>query len=138
MSTPPSWSPQDWNNPASRRDARSSPWRDPYAYDTYDDPRYDDDDAEPEDRSSLRDEPRALRWRRAMAAGLQAAAWWLRRRPGSVSLWAALAVGSVAGLAVLVGHVSGIASLLMSALGLAYLFDLVRSASSLLGRDITP
>ena len=117
---------QDGNDPAWRRDAGSSPWRDPYAYDS------DDDDAEAEYRSSLRDEPRSRGWRRAITAGLQAAAWWLRRHPGQVSLMAALAVGTVAGLAVLAGHVSGIAALVMSALGLAYLLDLVRLSSSLL------
>jgi len=117
---------QDGNDPAWRRDGGSSPWRDPYAYDS------DDDDAEAAYRSSLRDEPRSRRWRRAITAGLQAAAWWLRRHPGQVSLMAALAVGTVAGLAVLAGHVSGIAALVMSALGLAYLLDLVRLSSSLL------
>jgi hypothetical protein len=67
-----------------------------------------------------------------MAAGLQAAAWWLRRHPGQVSLVAALAVGTVAGLAVLAGHASGLATLVMSALGLAYLVDLVCLSSDLL------
>jgi hypothetical protein len=117
---------QDWDDPAWRRDASSSNWRDPYAYDSY------DDDTDTEYRSSLRDEPRSRRWRRAIAAGLQAAAWWLRRHPGHVSLVAALAVGTAAGLAVLAGHVSGIATLVMSTLGLAYLLDLVRLSCSLL------
>ena len=63
---------QDWDDRAWRRDAESSSWCDPYAYDSY------DDEAEAEYRSSLRDEPRSRRWRRALAAGLQAAAWWLR------------------------------------------------------------
>jgi hypothetical protein len=67
-----------------------------------------------------------------MAAGLQAAAWWLRRHPGQVSLMAALAVGSVTGLAVLTAPVSGIAPLVISALGLAYLLGLVRLSSALL------
>jgi hypothetical protein len=122
----------------SGRESRYSPnWRragepSPYAYQSYDDPRYDDDDDDSECRSSLGDEPRSRRWRRALAAGLQAAAWWLRRHPGQVSLAAALAVGTVAGLAVLAGHVSGIATLVMSALGLAYLLDLVRLSRSLL------
>ena len=117
---------QDWDDRAWRRDAESSSWCDPYAYDSY------DDDAEAEYRSSLRDEPRSRRWRRAITAGLQAAAWWLRRHPGQVSLVATLTVGTVAGLAVLVGHVSGIPTLVMSALGLAYLLDLVRLSSALL------
>jgi hypothetical protein len=119
--------------PNGRPAGEPSPWRDPYGYESYDNPRYDDDeDADPEYRSSLRDEPRSRRWCRALAAGLQAAAWWLRRHPGQVSLMAALAVGTVAGLAVLAGHVSGIATLVLSALGLAYLLDLVRLSSSLL------
>jgi hypothetical protein len=122
----PSRTQQDWNDPAWRRDAGSSHWRDPYAYDSY------GDDGEAEYRSSLRNEPSVRRWHRAIAAGLQAAAWWLRRHPGQVSLAAALTVGTVAGLAVLASHISGIATLVMSALGLAYLLDLVRLSSSLL------
>ncbi len=126
------WEESDWP-----RDAARSPWRDPYGYDDYAEARYDDD-PEGEDTSSLADEPRVRRWRRALAAGLQAASWWLRRHPGQVSLVAALAVGCAAGLTVLAGHVSGIASVVLSALGLAYLLDLMRSANSLLGRDVTP
>ena len=53
-----------------------------------------------------------------------------------VWLAAALAVGAVAGFAVLAGHASGVASVVMSALGLAYLLDLMRSASALFGRNI--
>jgi hypothetical protein len=48
-----------------------------------------------------------------------------------------VAVGALAGLAVLVGPVSGIASVVMSALGLAYLLDLMRVAGSLFGRNVT-
>jgi hypothetical protein len=55
-----------------------------------------------------------------------------------VSLLAALTVGAVTGLAVLVGHGGGIASVVMSALGLAYLLDLMRLAGSLFGRDSRP
>jgi hypothetical protein len=124
-----------WDEPEWRRDAARSYERDPYDYD--DDPRYNDD-LEPEDRSALPDGCRARHWHRAIAAGLQAAAWWLRRHPGQVSLLAALAVGAVAGLAVLAGHISGIAGVIASALGLAYLLDLMRSASTLFGRDVTP
>lgn len=127
---------REWDEPAWRRDADSSPWRDPYHYDDYDDPHCDD--PEPEHTSSSQDEPRAGRWGRAVAAGLQASAWWLRRHPGEVSLLAVLGVGAVAGFAVLAGHASGIAGLMASALGLAYLLDLMRSASSLFCRDVTP
>ena len=126
----------EWDEPAWRREAGSSSWRDAYGYDNDDDPRYDDD-SEPEDASSPYNQLRARRWGRAVAAGLHAAAWWLRRYPGQVSLLAALAVGTVVGLTVLAGPVSGIAGLVASALGLAYLLELVRSASMLLGRNRT-
>ena len=119
---------RDWDDLERRSEPGLSSWRDTYAYDQDDEPRYDDNDDEPDVSSSFRDEPRSRRWRQAVAAGLQAAAWWLRRHPGQVSLAAALAIGSLAGLAVLAGHVSGIATLVMSALGLAYLLDLMRSA----------
>ena len=128
---------RDWDEPAWGREADSSSWRDAYGYDNDDDPRYDND-SEPEDASSLHEPLRARRWGRAMAAALHAAAWWLRRHPGQVSLLAALTVGTVVGLTVLAGPVSGIAGLVASALGLAYLLDLVRSASTLLGRNSAP
>ena len=51
---------------------------------------------------------------------------------------AALGIDAITGLAVLAGHASGMAGLMASALGLAYLLDLMRSASSLFGRDVTP
>ena len=124
-----------WDERAWERDSGRSDWRDAYDHDDYDDPRYNED---PEPTPSTPDEPRAGRRRRAVAAGLQAAVWWLRRHPGRVSLLAALAVGAVAGLAVLAGPVSGVASVVMSALGLAYLLDLMRAASSLFGRDANP
>ncbi len=129
---------RDWDEPAWRREADSSSWRDAYGYDDYADPHYDDDDSEQEDASSPHGQLRARRWGRAVAAGLHAAAWWLRRHPGQVSLMAALTVGTVVGLAALAGYVSGIAGLVASALGLAYLLDLVRSAGSLFGRADTP
>jgi hypothetical protein len=73
-----------------------------------------------------------------VTAGLHAAAWWLRRHPGQVSLLAALTVGAIAGMTVLAGPVSGTAGLVASALGLAYLLDLVRSTSTMLRRDSMP
>jgi hypothetical protein len=126
-----------WDEPGWRRAGDSSTWRDPYDYEDYDDPPYDDD-LPPEETASRQDKSGAGRWGRAVAAGVQAAAWWLRRHPGQVSLLAALTVGTVAGLAVLAGHASGIAGLMASALGLAYLLDLMRSAGSLFRRHVTP
>ncbi len=119
---------REWDEPAWRRQADAWPRRDADGYD-------EDDDREPEDLPSADPASGAERWGRAVATGLHAAAWWLRRHPGPVSLLAALTVGALAGLAVLVGHASGVAGLVVSALGLAYLLDLVRSASTLLGRN---
>jgi hypothetical protein len=59
---------QAWDEPGWDRDAARSDWRDAYEDDDYDDPRYDDD---PEPSASLHAEPRAGRWGRAVAAGLQ-------------------------------------------------------------------
>jgi hypothetical protein len=126
----------DWDEPAWRCQADASSWRDAYGYDEDDDPRYDED-SEPDKTSAPHDPSRARCWSRAVAAGLHAAAWWLRQHPGEVSLLTALTVGTLAGLAVLAGPVSGLAGLLVSALGLAYLLELVRSASALLGGNST-
>ena len=83
-------------------------------------------------------EQRSQRWHEALAVGVQAAAWWLRRQRGPVSLLTALTVGTIAGLAILVGPAGNAANLVASALGLAYLLDLMRSASSLLAANISP
>jgi len=130
---------REWDEPAWRREADSSSWRDSYGYDGYDDDlHYDDHDSGQDNTSSPHQQVRARRWGRAMVAGLHAAAWRLRRHPGQVSLLVALSVGAVVGLTPHAGQVSGIAGLVASALGLAYLLDLVRSTSTLLKRDSTP
>jgi hypothetical protein len=69
-----------------------------------------------------------------LAAGFEAAAWWLRRQVGKPSLVVALVVGLIfAGLAWLVGpHLAG------SALALAALAGLIRLASLALTRNTTP
>src|SRR4051794_34581460 len=51
--------------------------------------------------------PREGRWPRALAAGCRAAAWWLGRRPGPLSVLAALGVGLAAALAALFGGPAG-------------------------------
>ncbi len=57
--------------------------------------------------------------------------------PGQASLMAALAVGTMAALAVLASHVSALATLVLSALCLAYLLELVRLSSALLDGNTT-
>jgi hypothetical protein len=112
-----------WRDEQDRRwpVARASPWSDPY-----------DDEEQPDGFNSSMppDDAEPARWSRALAAGFETAAWWLRRQVGKPSLLAALAVGLIfAGLAWLVGpHLAG------SALALAALTGLIRLASLALSR----
>ena len=68
-----------------------------------------------------------------MAAGCQAASWWLRRHPGASSLVAAAGIGIAAGVATLVSSplVAGASAVAASALGLLALADAARSAAGL-------
>jgi hypothetical protein len=82
--------------------------------------------------------PRTARpsaFRPSLAAGVQAAAGWMRRQCGARSFLAALAVGAVVGLTVLVDSVGHAAVLVSSFLILALLIDRMSSASSLLVPD---
>jgi hypothetical protein len=103
-----------------------------FATDDFDDRTSFDDYPERDESMAPSEERPPRRWPRAVAAGLQAAAWWARRHPGRASLLAALAVGAVAALASLLGHAAGAAGLVVSALGLACLADLAGSLSALL------
>jgi hypothetical protein len=113
-SEPSAW----WRDDPDRRwpVASANPWADPY-----------EEDEEPDHfgRSEPSEEAPPARWYRALAAGFEAAAWWLRRQAGKPSLLAALCIGLIfAGLAWLVGpHLAG------SALALAALAGLIRLAS---------
>src|SRR5205807_10027464 len=77
--------------------------------------------------------PREGRWSRALAAGCHAAAWWLRRRPGPLSLLAALGVGLAAALAALFYGPAG-AGVAGAALALLALADTARSGAALAAR----
>jgi hypothetical protein len=79
-------------------------------------------------------EPRARPWRRAVAAGCRAAAWWLELHPGPWSPVVAVGVGLVAGTAALVrgAPVFGGAGVAAAVLGLLALFDAVRCGAALL------
>jgi hypothetical protein len=133
LSGRPSPSSQAPDDPSWWRDAEELGPGGQFGPDYFDDRTYFEDADEPGEGPGPTDAPRAGRWGRAVAAGLQAAAWWVRRHPGRASLLAALAVGAVAGLASLLGHAAGAAGLVVSALGLACVADLARSLSSLLG-----
>jgi hypothetical protein len=112
--------------------------RDPYERDPDDDldeehqRRYaGDEDDPPTDQPAA---PRRQgRWSRAVAAGCQAAAWWLRRHPGPFALVAAAGIGLAAGVVTLVSSplVAGATAAAASALGLLALADAACSASDL-------
>jgi hypothetical protein len=120
----------------------SNPYE-PYPRDRYE--RDPDDDLEEErrrryedaDQESPADTPadtrRPGRWPRAVAAGCQAAAWWLRRHPGPFALLAAAGIGIAACVATLASSplVAGASAAVASALGLLALADAARSASDL-------
>jgi hypothetical protein len=146
---PDSFPPTRDAYPTSRRsplwdDASESRWdrpqqeSDPYprAYaDDYDDP--DPYAEDPTEEPANTPQPRR-RFGQALAAGLQAAGWWLNRHPGRVSVLAAVGVGLVAGTAALVRDTqAGPAGLVGAALGLLALDGLVRSGSDLAAQAAT-
>jgi hypothetical protein len=97
--------------------------------------RYDDglDELEPTAQQP------AGRWARAVAAGCQAAGWWLRRHPGPFAVVVAAGVGLAAAWAALVGgpFVAGSSAAVASALGVLALADAARAAATLANRAVT-
>jgi hypothetical protein len=133
--------------PAPRRrlyDSPSPSWRDPertpYRHEYEDPDRLDDltyrdwrdeplDRAEEDDYLSetptAADKPQRVEWPGALAAGCQAAAWWLRRQRGPYPGLVALGVGLAALLACLAVPTSPATAVLTAAVGLASLADVV-------------
>jgi hypothetical protein len=74
------------------------------------------------------------RWPRALAAGCQAVAWWLGRRPGRLSLPSALAVGVAAGAVALLSESVAVAGACLAgvAVALLALVDASRSGAAAL------
>jgi hypothetical protein len=130
-----------WDDSDQSRWGRQEEEHDPYrrAYDDDPDdpnPSADDPGEEPAETPQPR---RRRRLGRALAAGLQAAGWWLQRHSGRVSVLTAVGMGLVAGTAaVLRGTAAGPAGLVAAALGLLALDGLVRSGSDLMARADTP
>ena len=92
-----------------------------------------DDEPDPDELPTRQEAPGSGAQRRALATGLQAAAWFWARQAGRASVPAALAVGLAAGLLTLSdGGQLGAAALVASGLSLLYLADLVRWLSTLL------
>jgi hypothetical protein len=132
---PPLWDEAD--GPAWR-DATDYPRdsdrpRDPYAPD--DDPWDQKDPDAPLPDGDAPSQPRACPWRRAVAAGCRAAAWWLELHPGPWSPVVAVGAGVVAGAAALVrgSAVFGGAGVAAAVLGLLALLDAVHGGAALLG-----
>jgi hypothetical protein len=94
---------------------------------------FHDDEPDPDELPDEQDASEKARWR-ALAIGLQAAAWWWARQPGQTSVLAALAVGLAVGLATLGGSAAlGTAAVVTSGLALLYLADLVGWLGTLFG-----
>jgi hypothetical protein len=106
--------------------------RDPYAPD--DDHWNEGDPDAPLPGDDAPSEPRARPWRRAVAAGCRAAAWWLELHPGPWSPVVAVGVGVLAGAAALArgAPVLGGAGVAAAVLGLLALLDAVRCGAALL------
>jgi hypothetical protein len=124
--------PRDWcDDPGESVWGRSEQSHDNYGR-TYGD--YDDEDQHLDEERRPHDNPKPGRLSRALAAGFQAAGWWLQRHRGRLSLLAAASVGLATGLATLLdGGPFGIAGLVASALGLLALDGVIRSGAEALG-----
>jgi hypothetical protein len=129
-----------WDDPNGARWHREQQEYDPYPRSYADD--YDDRDPyadDPGEEPAETPEPRRRRLGRALAAGLQAAGWWLQRHPGRVSALAAVGVGLVAGTAALLRDTAaGPAGLVGAALSLLALDGLVRAGPDLTAQLDTP
>ncbi len=129
--------PRDWDPPAWQREADDTLWSHPYTADDDDDFPHARATPEPDEPSSGPDALHSIRWHPALAAGVQAAAWWLRRQRRPASLGAAFTVGAIAALLVLVGPAQKTTTLAASVLSLASLYQLVCSASHLLATNVS-
>jgi hypothetical protein len=107
--------------------------RDPYAPD--DGPWGDEAPDVPPPEDDAPAEAGARPWRRVVAAGCRAAAWWLELHPGPWSPVVAVGVGLVASAAALVcgAPVLGGAGVAAAVLGLLALLDAVHGGAALLG-----
>ncbi len=111
-----------WDRPEENYDPYDRAYRD-----------YDDADQNLDEDQRPHNDPKPTRLGRALAAGLQAAGWWMQRHRGRLSLLVATGVGVAAGLAALLdGGPFGIAGLVASALGLLALDGVFRSGAEAL------
>jgi hypothetical protein len=131
---PPLWDELDRRSWRDDADDLREPDR-PRDSDADDERPWDEEDPDvPRPEDDAPPDSQARPWRRAVAAGCRAAAWWLERHPGRWSLVVAVSVGVVAGAAALVSGspVIGGAGVAAAALGLLALVDAVHSGAALL------
>ncbi len=85
-------------------------------------------------------QPRLRRWTSALAAGWQAARWWLARKPGRYPVLTAVAIGLAAGVATWAGGPLAAAgvSLVGSAFGLLALAAAAGNSASTLAGALSP
>ena len=122
-----------WSRPASSLGRGERLYDERFDRDDPYERRFDEDEPDPDDVPEQQDASEKTRWR-ALAIGLQAAAWWWARQPGHTSVLAALAVGLAVGLATLGGSAAlGTAAVVTSGLALLYLADLIHWIVSLFG-----
>jgi hypothetical protein len=130
---PPMWDDPDrpaWRDAADYPGAPARP-RDPYAPD---DNRWNEEDPDaPLPDGDAPSELRARPWRRAVAAGCRAAAWWLELHPRPWSPVVAVGVGLVAGAASLVRGSAVLGAGVAAVLGLLALLDALHGGAALLG-----
>ncbi len=123
-----------WDTEAD--DRRSKPSRKPRTlYESLTEDDEPEHRRETEDREVSEDAPertRPRRWSRALTVGCQAAAWWLRRRPGRLSGLTAAGIGVAAGLVALLASplLANAGTVAATALSVLALADAARSAAS--------
>ena len=98
-------------------------------------PQREPEESRPQREPEAASVPCVARWRKALAFGLRAAAWWMQRRSGGSSLAVAVGFGATATAVVLAGGPLTLAgaSLAASALGLAGIDSLVHAGTATLG-----
>jgi hypothetical protein len=138
-----------WHSPSGWGEPERPSWaREEHGHDERFTPsRYEESDAYEDDDSPEYDTPsepaterRHMAWATAVTAGLQTAAWSLRREPEQRSVAGSVSVGLLAFLVTLLGGptAGAVAGLAASALGLLSLPELCDSGIALLRRSVTP
>ena len=138
VSAPWQSTPEEFGRPwdTEADDRRGKPPRKPRTlYESLTDDIEPDSGIDPEEREVSEDAPASApprRWSRALTVGCQAAAWWLRRRPGRSSGLTAAGIGVAAGLVALLASplLANAGTVAATALSVLALADAARSAAT--------